>query len=55
MLLRNSDYKQNANFDQLIQRAKEAKGKDDEGYRAEFIRLAEDAKALVKSEDVAIR
>ncbi|TJZ50795.1 DUF3520 domain-containing protein [Sphingobacterium olei] len=49
MLLRNSDYKQNANFDGLIKRAKLAKGKDDEGYRAEFIRMAEDAKALTKS------
>ncbi|MBE8719533.1 vWA domain-containing protein [Sphingobacterium pedocola] len=49
MLLRNSDYKQNADFDSLINRAKLAKGKDDEGYRAEFIRMAEDAKALTKS------
>lgn len=55
MLLRHSEYKQQANFDQLIQRAKAAKGKDDEGYRAEFIRLAEDAKVLVKSEEVVVK
>ncbi len=46
MLLRNSDYKQQANFDQLIARAKASRGKDEEGYRAEFIRLAQDAQAL---------
>ncbi len=50
MLLRNSDYKQESDFDKLIQRAKNAKGKDDGGYRTEFIQLAEDAKALMKSE-----
>lgn len=50
LLIRNSEYKQKADFDRLIQRAKEAKGRDEEGYRAEFIRLAEDAKALIKSQ-----
>lgn len=49
MLLRNSDYKQNSNFVSLIARAKGAKGKDTEGYRMEFIRLAEDAAALMES------
>ena len=53
MLLRNSDYKQQASYDQLIARAKEAKGTDDEGYRAEFIRLAESVKLLAKSNDLA--
>lgn len=48
MLIRNSAYKQQANFDKLIQRAKEAKGRDEEGYRSEFIRLAQDGKALWK-------
>lgn len=52
MLLRQSEYKQQADFHQLIQRAKASRGKDDEGYRAEFIRLAEDAKALSDSERV---
>lgn len=53
MLLRHSEYKQDSSFDRVIQRAKAAKGQDDEGYRAEFIRLAEDAKVLVESERVA--
>src|SRR5690606_13733941 len=52
MLLRNSSHKQQANFDSLIQRAKKSKGKDDEGYRAEFIKIAENAKALMKSNDL---
>lgn len=52
MLLRNSSFKQQANFDSLIQRAKQSKGKDDEGYRAEFIKIAENAKVLMKSNEV---
>ena len=43
LLLENSKFKGNASFDALINRARGAKGKDDEGYRAEFIRLAEKA------------
>ena len=50
MLLRNSSYKQNASFENLIARAKAAKGKDDEGYRAEFIRMAEDSKSILDSD-----
>lgn len=46
LLLHNSEYKAEADYDQLIQRAKAAKGKDEEGYRAEFIRLAEKAQLL---------
>ena len=46
MLIRNSEFKQKANFQRLITRAKAAKGKDDEGYRAEFIRMAENSKSL---------
>ncbi|WP_223580878.1 vWA domain-containing protein [Sphingobacterium sp. GVS05A] len=49
MLLRDSDFKQQANFDGLIARAKTAKGADDEGYRAEFIRMAENARDLSKT------
>lgn len=55
MLLRNSDYKQKSDYDQLIARAKKAKGSDDEGYRAEFIRLAESAKLLAKSNDLVVQ
>lgn len=53
MLLRNSEYKQQADYSKLIARAKDAKGQDDEGYRAEFIRLAEDARQLAKSNAIA--
>jgi len=49
MLLRDSDYKQQADYNQLIARARDAKGEDGEGYRAEFIRLAESAKLLAAS------
>lgn len=46
MLLRNSEYKQQSDYGRLIARAKLAKGKDSEGYRAEFINLAESAQLL---------
>jgi Ca-activated chloride channel family protein len=49
MLLRNSDFKQNASFEQLIKMAKSAKGTDDNGYRAEFIRLAESTGDMMKT------
>jgi len=52
LLLRDSEFKQQSSFKDLIGMAKGAKGKDDEGYRAEFIRLAESAKLLSKSSDV---
>ncbi|TSJ44630.1 VWA domain-containing protein [Mucilaginibacter corticis] len=52
MLLRESEFKQNSKFDQLITMAKSAKGKDDDGYRAEFIRLAESTKNMMKTTDV---
>ncbi len=55
MLLRNSEYKQQADYEQLIVRAKGAKGMDEEGYRAEFIRLAESAKLLAKSNELAVQ
>ncbi len=55
MLIRESEYKQKANFDQLISRAKKAKGKDEEGYRAEFIRMAENSKSLIETNNVAVK
>ncbi|TCD03344.1 vWA domain-containing protein [Pedobacter psychroterrae] len=48
MLLRQSAYKQNASFDNVISTAQKATGKDDEGYRAEFVKLAKSAKLLAK-------
>lgn len=41
LLLRNSKYKANANYKQVVELAKASKGTDEHGYRAEFIRLVE--------------
>jgi Ca-activated chloride channel family protein len=54
MLLRNSEFKQNAKYEEAISIARAAKGNDNEGYRAEFIKLAESAKLLSKSQLIAI-
>jgi len=50
MLLRNSQFKQNGSFDQAIDIAKNAKGNDEDGYRAEFVRLAQTAKSLMANQ-----
>ena len=54
LLLRNSQFKQGSNFNQVITLAKGAKGKDDQGYRAEFIRLAESTRDMAKSNTLAV-
>nr|WP_294896453.1 von Willebrand factor type A domain-containing protein [uncultured Pedobacter sp.] len=46
LLIRDSKFKQNATFEHVIALAKNSKGIDDNGYRAEFIQLAENAKLL---------
>ena len=46
MLLTDSKFKGTSNFDALIKVAKENKGKDDDGYRAECIQLLEKAEIL---------
>ncbi|MBP0000264.1 MAG: VWA domain-containing protein [Cyanobacteria bacterium SID2] len=46
MLLRNSSYRGDATWDDLLNLARNAKGEDIEGYRAEFIRLVENAQLL---------
>ena len=48
MLLRSSAYSQQASFPQLLTLAKSARGKDENGYRAEFIQLVGAASSLVK-------
>ncbi len=48
MLLRGSQYKGQSSFDQVIRLARSARGRDEEGYRAEFIRLVETAGAMVR-------
>jgi Ca-activated chloride channel family protein len=43
MLLRNSEFKQNASYTRVVQLANTAVGKDAEGYRKEFIKLVKTA------------
>lgn len=50
LLIRDSEFKQKASFDNLISLARAGKGKDDYGYRAEFIQIAENAKLLSKKD-----
>jgi Ca-activated chloride channel family protein len=48
LLLKKSDFVQKSSFDHVISTAEGAKGKDGEGYRSEFVRLAKSAKLLAK-------
>ncbi|MBO3700546.1 VWA domain-containing protein [Roseivirga sp. E12] len=50
MLLRDSDYSNGLKFDAVIRLAKAAKGEDEEGYRAELIKLVEMAELLGEGE-----
>lgn len=54
MLLRDSKYKANATYKQVVELAKASKGTDEHGYRAELIRLVEmsemQASAFLKEE-----
>jgi Ca-activated chloride channel homolog len=49
MLLRNSEFKSDASYSGVLNLARKAKGNDEEGYRSEFIRLAESAQLLAKT------
>lgn len=53
MLLRDSEFKGNSNYKGIIKLAKESKGEDEEGYRAEFIKLVEISE-LMKKKDLVI-
>ncbi|WP_338769739.1 von Willebrand factor type A domain-containing protein [Bernardetia sp. ABR2-2B] len=48
MILRGSEYKSEANYNQVMTLAKAAKGKDTEGYRAEFLKLVESCQLMSK-------
>ncbi|MDA3837446.1 MAG: von Willebrand factor type A domain-containing protein [Candidatus Delongbacteria bacterium] len=48
MLLRESKFKGDSTFDSVLEMAKGSMGKDDFGYRAEFVQLVEKAKLLKK-------
>ncbi len=49
LILRDSKHKGDATFEDVIAMAKNAKGKDKEGYRYEFIKLVEKASLLKKT------
>ena len=51
LLLRNSEYRSDANFTQVINLARKAKGEDKEGYRKEFIKLASVAGLIVSNNE----
>lgn len=56
MLLRNSEFKQQASYDQAWQLAKDALQNDEEGYRSEFLKLVKNAQSLAGKEgSVTIR
>nr|MBC8146889.1 DUF3520 domain-containing protein [Bacteroidota bacterium] len=47
MLLRDSEYKENSSFTQVLRIAKQSKGKDEYGYRSDFIKMVETAELLM--------
>ena len=49
MLLRGSEYRGDASWSAVIDSAKDSKGRDPQGYRAEFVRLAEACRDLGRS------
>jgi len=47
-LLRNSDFKGTSNYDDVMALARKGFGEDKQGYRREFVRLAEAMKQMEK-------
>jgi len=50
MLMRDSKFKGDATYNQVLEEARKAKGEDMEGYRAEFIQLVEKAILMQKQD-----
>ncbi len=48
MILRNSEYKSNTDYQNVIELAKNSKGQDIEGYRSEFLKLVESCMLMSK-------
>jgi len=46
MILRSSEYAQDATMDEVVNLARGARGEDEEGYRSEFIRLVKLATSM---------
>jgi Ca-activated chloride channel family protein len=53
LLLRNSDYKGNASYESVLYLAKNALGTDEDGYRAEFVRLVKTTQMLDSRKETA--
>jgi Ca-activated chloride channel family protein len=53
LLLRNSEYKGSASYQNVIARAKSAFGHDEEGYRSEFVRLVKTTQSLHGTQETA--
>jgi len=51
MLLRNSEFKSKASFNNVLVLARKSKGADEEGYRSEFIQLVKSAQLLAEAKD----
>lgn len=51
MMLRQSEFKSGSSYSQVIQLAKAAMGKDEEGYRKEFIKMVENAASFAKNDN----
>lgn len=49
LMLRNSEFKENSNYQQIISLAKSAKGNDPNGYRSEFVNLVSSTTLLAKN------
>jgi Ca-activated chloride channel homolog len=54
MILRNADSKGTATYDMVLALAREARGEDPEGYRAEFITMVDQARMLSTKSDTAM-
>jgi len=52
MLLRQSEYKSNSSFGNVISLAKNATGKDEEGYRSDFIKLVSNAQSIARRKNL---
>lgn len=48
MLLQNSEFKGSSNYDEVLAMAQKARGEDEEGYRAEFVRLVKSMGQMAK-------
>ena len=55
LILRNSEHRGDASFDEVLTLARKSLGRDGEGHRAEFVRLVELAQRLSRGESAVAR